>query len=760
MLFGKKKIEVKPHQKEEIKEESFIIPQIEDDTLGLRINKPQFTKTQALSPMRGTQTKDVLNIPSADNHQDIDLAYDAFRVEKKLTEEDEIRRYGRKYHEFESVDSKFTDDVDVPKKPLETVKNPSEVGLNFDFIVAEDEIDKDLAPKEVKTNPTIISFGEEKKETDDVPFSYVDLSNEIKDEAEEDYVRRPTGRVPSFLQPDYPKVDESMPKTIITHNVRETPVDDYADIRIEDSKPQASQPFKEPFKEEPRVFEAPTFEHNNVSRLEELKEAPKTVTPNKYLDYVYPPYSLLDPISAASKEVPGWLEEKKEIINNTLRDFGVDGDVVNYTHGPSVTRYEVKLASGVNVKKISQIEDNLKMSLSVRTIRIEAPIPGKSNVGIEIPNEKTRTVGFAEIVDRPEFKEVKKPLYIALGLDIDGNPVYNNIASMPHGLIAGGTGSGKSVCVNGLLVSLIMRNSPEKLRLILVDPKQVELINYQDLPHLATPVITDPEMASEALKWACEEMDRRYRSFPAVRARDLESYNSRIANDPSLKPLPYLVIVIDELADLMMTCGNDVEASIQRIVQMGRACGIHLIVATQRPTTDIVRGAIKTNIQTRIAFRVSSFVDSNTILGQAGAETLLGRGDMLIKDTGQPTRVQGAYITDDEIARITDFIRDHYKPDYIFTHEELIQKTKAQYGASETTNEDPELLYAIASSMIERGMCSINNIQNTFSLGFNRAQAIVNTLEEMGIVSAKKGTTGREILVTQAEVDQMFKKGA
>ena len=452
--------------------------------------------------------------------------------------------------------------------------------------------------------------------------------------------------------------------------------------------------------------------------------------------------------------------KKIDIINNTLLEFGVEGKVVNHTYGPSVTRYEVKLSSGVNVKKVSQIEDNIKMNLSAKTIRIEAPIPGKSNVGIEVPNNQVRIVSFSELVQGDEFVNSRKPLNIALGLNIDGNPVYTSIAKMPHGLVAGGTGSGKSVCVNGLLISLLLKYSPEDLKMILVDPKQVELTFYEDLPHLATPVIKDPKLASETLKWACDEMDRRYRAFASVRVRDIEGFNEKTANDPSIKKSPYLVIVIDELYDLMMTAGQDVEASIQRITQMGRAAGIHLIVATQRPTTDVIKGTIKANIPCRIAFKVSQFVDSTTILDQGGAESLLGRGDMLFKVDDLPVRIQGAYISDSEIGRVCDYIRENYPADYIFTHEELQNKVKQQYGAvGSKESEDIELIYSVAMYVIERGTCSINSIQPAFNLGFRRAQRIVEILEEMGIVSGNKGTTGREILVTKEEVNQKFKKG-
>jgi S-DNA-T family DNA segregation ATPase FtsK/SpoIIIE len=415
---------------------------------------------------------------------------------------------------------------------------------------------------------------------------------------------------------------------------------------------------------------------------------------------------------------------------------------------------------GVNVKKITNIADNIKMSLCAKSIRIEAPIPGKSNVGIEVPNPSVRTVAFAELAERDEFLNGKDKYNIVLGIDINGDPVYTSVAKMPHGLIAGTTGSGKSVCLNGLLISLLLRNSPTDLRLVLVDPKVVEFGDYQDLPHLATPVITNVKLASEALKWATEEMDRRFIAFQAAHVRDLPTYNNKVKNDPSLSPLPRIVVVIEEFADLIMTCGNDVESSIQRITQMGRAAGIHLILATQRPTTDIVKGSIKTNIQCRIAFRVVDYTASTTILGGAGAEELLGRGDMLFKVEDLPTRIQGAYISDEEIQGVCEYIRSNYKPDYLFTHEDLQNKVKDAYGANNKENsEDMELVYSVAVYVVERGSCSINSIQTTFSLGFRRASNIVDILEEMGIVGASKGTTGREILVTLAEVDQKFKVG-
>lgn len=760
MIFKKKQEVVRKHVAEEEKE-IYEIPQIPEDIVGLRVLKPQFEKTIAVSPMEGPYTKDVLTIPEVEVKQDVELAYDPFRIEKKLTVEDEIKRFGRAHHEFPSVDSELNP-ANYEKKPDAEENTPSGIGLNFGIVYEADEFIKKPAPQpEVVTNPFIRFNEPEEVRQPDVTFNPINISNEIKVEQEE-YIAKPISRVQEFMQIKTPVVDESIPKTIVYGKAPSVKVEETPTINI---PPFVTQPAPR-VEESEIVFDAPEVKPEpQVSVYDTYKPQPEPQQSNviysdKYADYKYPPYSLLNPINQTNVTEPEWVFEKIDIINSTLQEFGIDGEVVNHTYGPSVTRYEVKLSSGVNVKKISSITDNIKMNLSAKTIRIEAPIPGKSNVGIEVPNNQIRTVGFSEIVMVDEFKNSTKPLNIALGLNIDGKPVHTSIAKMPHGLIAGGTGSGKSVCVNGLLVSLLLKYSPKDLKLILVDPKQVELILYQDLPHLATPVITDPKMASEALKWACEEMDRRYRAFSSARARDIEGFNERIKNDPSIKQLPYLVIVIDELADLMLTCGNDVEASIQRITQMGRAAGVHLIVATQRPTTDVVKGTIKANIPCRIAFRVSQYVDSATILDQGGAENLLGRGDMLFKTEDLPIRVQGAFISDLEISKVCDYIRDYYSPDYIFTHEELQNSVKQQYGAvGGKEGEDMELVYNVALFVLERGTCSINSIQSAFSLGFRRAQRIVEILEELGIVSGSKGTTGREILVTKEEVDQKFKMG-
>ena len=464
--------------------------------------------------------------------------------------------------------------------------------------------------------------------------------------------------------------------------------------------------------------------------------------------YNLPSTSIFTKSQRNNDEKPQWLIDQIEVINQTLTNHGIDAEVFNSIKGPTVTRYEIKLNPGVNVKKILSIQDNIMMNLAATSLRVEAPIPGKPYVGIEVPNKVAELVAYGDIVDTKGFLDDERPLRIALGEDIDGKNIYVDIAKMPHGLIAGGTGSGKSVCVNTILVSLLLRNKPEDLKLILIDPKMVELKPYDDLPHLITPVITDAKMSAQALNWAVEEMERRYRKFAEMRSRDIISYNQNLIDSKiDEEKMPYIVIIIDELADLMMVAAQDVEDAIQRLTQKARAAGIHLLVATQRPTTDVVKGTIKSNIPFRIAFKVSSFVDSTTILDGQGAENLLGRGDMLMKENDRTIRIQGAFIKDKEIDTVIDFIKDQRSPSYIFKHDDLRKKVEIK-----EQDLDP-IFESVAYYVVENNVCSINQITKEFSCSFNRAQAIVKSLEQYQIVSESAGTKARDVLVSIDELE-------
>lgn len=498
------------------------------------------------------------------------------------------------------------------------------------------------------------------------------------------------------------------------------------------------------FEEEPKVNKAPVAEIKDV-KIEKKPEVRQTGS------YKLPPFNLLSKPVKQNTDNPEWIQKQIDTLNRTFEEFGVGASVYTHTKGPTVTRYEIILDSGVNVKKITGIADNIKMVLAAKEIRIEAPIPGKSTVGIEVPNEVAEIVHFESIVNTDEFKMQKHPLTIALGLDIDGNGVYTSISKMPHGLVAGATGSGKSVCINTILMSLLFQYSPEELKLMLIDPKMVELSSYNDIPHLVTPVITDAKIATAGLKWAVEEMENRFQLFANERVRDITSYN-QIAEENNVAYMPYIVIIVDELADLMMIASSSVEEAIMRLTQKARAAGIHLIIATQRPSTDVVKGTIKSNIPTRIAFSVSSYIDSMTIIDSAGADKLLGRGDMLFAENGQPQiRVQGAYISDQDIHNINEFIRRQRDPEYLFTQDKLVKKATSALRQDDLTEE-------IARYVVIQGEASINRISREFNIGFNRAQKIVETLSELSIVSDNVGPKAREVLVSSVELEDILSR--
>ncbi|MCK5761691.1 MAG: DNA translocase FtsK, partial [Candidatus Izimaplasma sp.] len=397
------------------------------------------------------------------------------------------------------------------------------------------------------------------------------------------------------------------------------------------------------------------------------------------------------------------------------------------------------------------ISDNIKMALAAKEIRIEAPIPGKSTIGIEVPNKIPEIVHFIDIVNQDKFMNAKNPLTVALGLDIDGKGVYASITKMPHGLVAGATGSGKSVCINTILMSFLFKYSPEELKLLLIDPKMVELSAYNGVPHLITPVITDAKIATAGLKWAVDEMENRFKIFSQEIVKDITSYNVKAAKVETLKKMPYIVIVVDELADLMVIASRTVESAIMRLTQKARACGIHLIIATQRPSTDVIKGTIKSNIPTRLAFMVSSYVDSMTIIDSPGADKLLGRGDMLYAESGQPQRrVQGAYVSDLEIHNVIEFIKRQRSEEYFFTQEKLIKKITSSSNSDELLNE-------VAAYVVIKGEASINKISKEFKVGFNRAQKIVELLADLGIVSDNVGSKARSVLVNKQELEEIFK---
>ncbi|MED4130192.1 DNA translocase FtsK, partial [Shouchella miscanthi] len=459
--------------------------------------------------------------------------------------------------------------------------------------------------------------------------------------------------------------------------------------------------------------------------------------------YEPPPLKLLLYPERMTDDDSAWLDEQATLLEETLQSFHVDAKVVNRTKGPAVTRFEIQPARGVKVNKITNLTDDIKLSLAAKDIRIEAPIPGKNAIGIEVPNRTSNPVMLREILRRDVFRNPSSPLTAALGLDISGNPVVTDLNKMPHGLVAGATGSGKSVCINSILISLLYKASPEELKLLLVDPKMVELAPYHDIPHLLAPVITDPKQATASLKWVVQEMERRYELFSQMRVRDIEKYNERY------EKLPYILVVIDELADLMMVSPQDVEDAICRIAQKARACGIHLLLATQRPSVDVITGLIKANIPTRIAFSVSSQTDSRTILDMGGAERLLGKGDMLFHENGasKPVRVQGTFVSDDEIEAVIDYVKKQGTPNYAF-ESETIEKVFEQ------TEQADELFEDACYFVVEQGTASASSIQRRFRVGYNRAARLIDMMEQRGVISGAMGSKPRTVLATEEQLKE------
>lgn len=466
--------------------------------------------------------------------------------------------------------------------------------------------------------------------------------------------------------------------------------------------------------------------------------------------YVFPSLDLLKPPVFISADAQ-WLQLQEEQLNETLFHFNVRASVANVTQGPSVTRFEVHPEPGVKVNKITNLADDIKLSLAAKDIRMEAPIPGTHLIGIEVPNKSSRPVLISEILTTEEFSKSPSPLTAVLGLDISGKPIVTDLRKMPHGLIAGATGSGKSVCINSILVSLLYKANPHEVKLLLIDPKMVELAPYNQIPHLVSPVITDVKAATAALKWAVDEMERRYELFAHAGVREITRFNEVAEKEKNYSvKLPYIVIVIDELADLMMMSPADVEEAICRIAQKARACGIHLIIATQRPSVDVITGLIKANVPTRIAFSVSSQIDSRTIIDISGAERLLGRGDMLFLENGssKPVRLQGTYVSDEEIDAIVAHVRREQSPQYLFEQEELLKK-------SIVTEEEDELFYEACEYIIEQGGASTSSLQRRFKIGYNRAARLIDMMEEQGFISEAKGSKPRDVLITESELESI-----
>lgn len=497
----------------------------------------------------------------------------------------------------------------------------------------------------------------------------------------------------------------------------------------------------------PHRSHAEELDENNV----EVKSN-KVLVPHNNQHYQLPPLSLLTKIGNTDQS-----QERKLIAFNkqklkaTFDSFKVDVTVKDAVMGPAVTRYEIQPAIGVKVSKIVNLSDDLALALAAKDLRIEAPIPGKSLIGIEVPNHTVAMVGFRDVM-APQFFHQDRPLEVPLGRDIEGNVITCDLSKMPHLLIAGATGSGKSVMINDMITSLLMRNRPEAVKMMLIDPKMVELNAYNDVPHLLTPVVTDSRKAADALNKAVKEMERRYNVFAKTGVHKMQEYNQKVARDPSLgTPMPYIVIVVDELADLMMVAGNEVESAIIRLAQMARAAGMHMIIATQRPSVDVITGLIKANIPSRIAFAVSSSIDARTILDTSGAEKLLGRGDMLYKpmDASKPVRVQGAYITTQDVINVVDFI----KQEQTAVYDEAMMPSATPTQDKEQSSTD-ELYPEAVAFVAQKKAASVSMLQRRFRIGYNRAARLVDEMEAQGIVGPMMGSKPRQVFLDKIKTNE------
>ena len=516
----------------------------------------------------------------------------------------------------------------------------------------------------------------------------------------------------------------------------------------------------------------------SLSSTEEIEESATQVSkavekqdtvPKK--PYQKPPLSLLNDAKKGQGDSKEYLSDMANKLQRTLSNFGVEAKVVAVTLGPSVTQYKIQIDAGVKVSKVINLSDDIKLNMAVTDVRIEAPIPGEPYIGIEVPNKEKTMVGFKELASSKEFTEAKSKIAFCVGKDINGNVIVGNIEKMPHLLIAGATGSGKSVCINTIIMSILYHATPDEVKMIMVDPKMVELSVYNGIPHLLIPVVTDAKKAAGALHWAVKEMTDRYELLAKAGVRNIEGFNEKVEQDAlpeeipqdRRKKLPQLIIILDELADLMMVAASDVEDSIVRLAQLARAAGMHLIIATQRPTSNVITGLIKANVPSRIAFSVSSSIDSRVIIDMNGAEELLGNGDMLYapQNESKPRRLQGAFVSDDEVARVVDFLKNNNdNSDYDKAITDAIEKSDVASGSVSITgdidNSRDALFEEAGRLVIESQKGSIGYLQRNFRIGFNRAARIMDQLSEAGVVGPDIGTKPREIKMTLVEFEELL----
>ncbi|WP_093194480.1 DNA translocase FtsK [Salimicrobium halophilum] len=674
-----------------------------------------------------------------------------FSMEEEEVDSSSVSSWSEENEEIAQVE---TDETEIEIQDSGPMREEYREDHPEEFQEAEDEtLDSDVPSTIITREPL-----EEVEEETEVPVQAV-ADPAVQAQEEIDEIPSEERSVSEHETGSDGSETEEMPERESVQREPETNIQQTSQDSAEDRKEKKpSVPFN--------VIMTPRDKHaRNKSRSEEKREKNKTAEETSVespvekkeeagrVEYELPLHLFNDKIVQAEDE-DHLLREQMNQLESTLQQFQVKAKVTDAMKGPAVTRFEVQPEPGVKVSKITNLSDDIKLGMAARDIRMEAPIPGKQAVGIEVPNQKAQVVGLQEIFETEDFRSEQSPLTIGLGLDIAGVPSVTNLKDMPHGLIAGATGSGKSVCINTILLSLIYKSHYEDVKFLLIDPKMVELAPYNDLPHLVSPVITDVKAATTALKWAVQEMEERYEKFVEYGVRDVERFNEKVTKEgKEEEKLPYLVIVIDELADLMMTSPQDVEDAICKIAQKARACGIHLLVATQRPSVDVITGLIKANIPTRIAFSVSSQADSRTVLDSGGAEKLLGKGDMLFMGNGDrtPKRIQGAFVSDDEIMRVTNHMKKIAPSNYLFEQDELLK----QVSAEEDTD---ELFDEAVAFVVQQNGASASLIQRRFRVGYNRAARLVDQMEQHGIISEQKGSKPRDILWTREQLEE-WKQG-
>ena len=583
------------------------------------------------------------------------------------------------------------------------------------------------------------------------PFTYIEFLSQIKE-----MLQKLFSKIAEFARQKSKAIKEKKAsREKIDKEINQEEARNYNPLPVEDEKIEAKE-----VKEETKVKRKPlkTYDldslgdakvNNYKSRQVEFADLNENFR-REFGNYTYPAIDLLEDRNSDGGVDDGEIRQRAVAIEETLDSFGIDGKVVQIDVGPTVTCYELKPQRGVKVSKIVNLADDLALSLATSGIRILAPIPGKSHVGIEVPNDKKEVVGLKEILASEKYVKSKYKIPFAMGKSISGDVEVSAIEKMPHLLVSGATGSGKSVCINTIIMSILYKHSPNDVKLLLVDPKVVELSIYNGIPHLIMPVITDPKKASSSLFWAISEMEKRYKLFEKHHVRDIVGYKKAQESDDSMENLPYIVIIIDELADLMMTVGAEVEDYITRLAQKSRACGIHLIIATQRPTVDVITGTIKANIPSRISFAVTSQIDSRTILDAQGAEKLLGKGDMLYQssDSMKPTRIQGAFVSDDEVMNVVQAIKEGNESDY---DQEAIEKVEeASVKESNPSEDEDELIDEAIKIIINENTASVSMLQRKLKVGYARAGRIIDQLEQRGVVGGYEGSKPRKVLVDRS----------